>query len=339
MTSSIPHQYIDRRTGCVRTEKLYCDWIVNFVYQNTHEKSPRLFELLTSNCMTALLGFLTFDLAPSTKLKGINRMIESLGIDLAECVDPPAQLNSLRKVFERKINYWKFRPMPDDVATVVSPADAKMLAGSFSETSSLFIKEKFFNFEELIGIDKPRWRNAFCRGSFAIFRLTPDKYHYNHTPVAGKVVDIYEIHGGCHSCNPGAVVTAVSPYSKNRRVVTIINTDVAGGTQVGLVAMIEIVALMIGDIVQCYSDERYDTPQTIRPGMFLRKGNPKSLYRPGSSVDVVIFQENRIEFSRDIVINMFHNRVISRFSKGFGRSLVETEVTVRSEIASRSSYD
>ena len=52
---------------------------------------------------------------------------------------------------------------------------------------------------------------------------------------------------------PGAVVALVTPYSKNSRVVTIIDTEVPGGTGVGLVAMIEVVALMIGEVVQCYS--------------------------------------------------------------------------------------
>lgn len=338
MTPLTPHQYIERQTGRIRTEKLYCDRIVNYIYQNAHEKSPYLFELLTSCHMTAMLGFLIYDLAPTTKIKGIGQMIQSLGIDLSECVDAPEQLNTPRKVFERKIKYWKVRPMPANPDAVVAPADAKTLAGSFAEVSSLFIKEKFFNFEELVGVERTRWLKAFDNGSFAVFRLTPDKYHYNHTSVAGEVIDIYEISGSCHSCNPGAVVTAVSPYSKNRRVVTVINTDVDGGTRIGLVVMIEIVALMIGDIVQCYSDYRYDAPQTIKPGMFLKKGQPKSLYRPGSSVDVVIFQEGRVEFCRDILANMYHNGASSRFSKGFGRPLVETEVAVRSQIASRRSY-
>jgi hypothetical protein len=34
--------------------------------------------------------------------------------------------------------------------------------------------------------DSP-WLPAFDRGDFAIFRLTPDKYHYNHVPVSGEV--------------------------------------------------------------------------------------------------------------------------------------------------------
>jgi phosphatidylserine decarboxylase len=223
--------------------------------------------------------------------------------------------------------------MPEASYTVTSPADAKMLVGSFSETSQLFLKNKFFQFDELIGVDKTDWLRTFDGGDFAVFRLTPDKYHYNHTPVAGTVLDIYEIPGGYHSCNPGAVVAVATPYSKNKRVVTIIDTDVEGGTHIGLVAMIEIAALMIGDIKQCYSKTRYDHPQPIVPTMFIEKGCPKSLYRPGSSVDVLIFQKEQVVFSEDIVANMYRSDAKSRFSEGFGRPLVETDVQVRSEIA------
>lgn len=123
-----------------------------------------------------------------------------------------------------------------------------------------------------------------------------------------------------------------TPYSKNRRVVTIIDTDVEGGTGAGLVAMIEVVAMMIGDIVQCYSEEGYDDPIPIGTGVFIKKGFPKSLYRPGSSTDVLIFQRGRVRFSDDIVVNMFHQGAESIFCRGFGMPLIETEVKVRSII-------
>ena len=97
------------------------------------------------------------------------------------------------------------------------------------------------------------------------------------------VVDIYEIAGGYHSCNPGAVVQVVTPYSKNKRVVTIIDTDVPGGTGVGLVAMIEVVALMIGEIVQCYSADGYDDPLPfVKPGCFSR-GRRKASIAPAAA--------------------------------------------------------
>jgi phosphatidylserine decarboxylase len=196
----------------------------------------------------------------------------------------------------------------------------------------VFLKGKFFEFEELVGPDKAEWLSAFRDGDVAIFRLTPDKYHYNHAPVGGTVLDIYEVSGDHHSCNPGPVAAIAVPYSKNRRVVTILDTDVPGGTSAGLVAMVEVVALMIGEITQCYSEARYERPAAVTPGMFLRKGQPKSLYRPGSSTDVLLFQEGRVAFCEDLLRNRTRPDVQSRFSQGFGRPLVETDVRVRSTI-------
>jgi phosphatidylserine decarboxylase len=204
--------------------------------------------------------------------------------------------------------------------------------GSLNDTSTLFLKEKFFDFAELLGTDKYQWLYAFRNGDFAVFRLTPEKYHYNHTPVSGEVVDLYEVSGSYHSCNPSATINVVTPFSKNKRVITIVNSDVPGGTGVGIVAMVEVVALMIGDVVQAYSSTQYNDPKTISPGMFLKKGAPKSLYRPGSSTDLIIFQPGRVEFSDDLVRNRSLSNVQSRFSEGFGKPLVETDVRVRSSI-------
>jgi phosphatidylserine decarboxylase len=223
--------------------------------------------------------------------------------------------------------------MPGDPAVVVSPADARALVGSFRDTSSLFLKGKFFEYGELFGLDKRSWLAAFEGGDFALFRLTPEKYHYNHVPVSGRVVEVYEVPGGYHSCNPGAVVAVATPYSKNKRVVTVIDTDVDGGTGAGLVAMVEVVALMVGEVVQAYSRRRYDGPCDVRPGLFLEKGAPKSLFRPGSSTVVLVFQPGRVEFAADLVQNLRVPGVRSRFSHGFGAPLVETDVKVRSGVA------
>jgi phosphatidylserine decarboxylase len=152
-------------------------------------------------------------------------------------------------------------------------------------------------------------------------------------PVSGKLTDFYTISGSCHSCNPAAVIATATPLSKNTRVVSIIDTDVPEGSGVGMVAMIEVAALMVGDIVQAYSEERYDNPRQMEIGMFLRKGRPKSLFRPGSSTDVLLFHKGRIEFSPDLTANCIRNDVGSRFSAGFGRPLVETDVKAGSVVA------
>lgn len=334
------HQYIERESLQARSEKIFGDKLVNFIYSGVRENAGVLYNAAISARMSALLGHINFTVPFGNILTGSKRLIRELGIDLSECMDSENELNSARKIFERKIKYWERRPMSENPGVIVSPADAKMLVGSFSENSLLFLKEKFFSYTEIFGAgekytDKVNWIYAFTDGDFAVFRLTPEKYHYNHTPVSGKVVDIYEINGAYHSCNPTAIINVVTPLSKNKRMVTIIDTDVDSGTHVGLVAMIEVVALMIGDIVQCYSEHHYESPQDVRVGKFLAKGRPKSLYRPGSSTDVLIFQKNKIKFCDDIISNMHRMDAQSRFSKGFGRPLVETEVVVRSTIGCR----
>jgi phosphatidylserine decarboxylase len=326
------HQYVERDTGTVCTERLYSDRMIQLFYSSLRERASIMLGALSSSRMSSVLGYINYDLFLGGKIVGNTRFLRALGVDLEECLEPASSLRTPRRVFERKIRYWQTRPMSGDTGVVVSPADAKVLLGSFCRQQSLFIKDKFFDYEELLGADKRDWLQAFHRGDFAIFRLTPEKYHYNHTPVAGRVVDCYEVDGQYHSCNPSAIVALATLYSKNRRVITVIDTDVPGGTGVGLVAMIEIVALMIGDIVQAYSDYRYANPRPARPGQFVRKGVPKSLYRPGSSTDVLLFQRGRLEFDADLVRNLNHPGAVSRFSHGFGAPLVETDVQVRSSI-------
>jgi phosphatidylserine decarboxylase len=323
------HQYIERDSGRVVTEQLIGDRMVKLLYHSVRENSTRLFSILTSSWSSHILSMVNFD----RPILSEQAFLADCGIDLSECLAPAAHLDTPRKIFERMIRYWECRPMPTEPDAVVSPADARVLVGSFRETSMLFLKEKFFSFAELLGSSKALWHTTFAGGDFAVFRLTPDKYHYNHTPVAGTVVDFYEIDGQYHSCNPAAVVAVATPYSKNKRVVTIIDTDVPDGTGVGLVAMIEVVALMIGDIVQAYSSEAYNAPRDLEKGMFLAKGQPKSLYRPGSSTDILIFEEGRISFAEDILDNMQKTNVSSRFSHGFQKPLVETDIKVRSLLA------
>ena len=326
------HQYIERKTTAVRTETLIGDRMVRTIYSSIRENAPFLFSLLLSARSSAFFGYLNYDCPVRSKIPNPIKMLENLGISPEEIFGQVQDLTTYRKLFERKIRYWNFRPMDQDEACVVSPADARVLIGSFCETEDLFIKGKFFNYKELIGSGKPGWSAAFEKGDYAVFRLTPEKYHYNHAPVSGRVVDIYEIDGRYHSCNPGAVVESVTPFSKNRRILTVIDTDVENGTGVGLVAMVEVVALMIGRIVQCYSTKRYDSPVPVTKGLFIEKGRPKSLFRPGSSTTVLIFQKNRLRFSNDLLENMNRKDVQSRFSRGFGRPLAETELNVRETI-------
>ena len=325
------HHYIERNSGRVRREHLKADRFIRVMYSGLRENAGLMFKALTSRVMTDLIAWCQYDNPVTQSRKHIRRMVADLGIDTGEILEPET-IRSARDMFERRIVYWNTRPMPRDPDSVVSPCDARMIPGTLVGNDLFQIKDKFFDFKELLGLDKKEWLDAFEGGQYAVFRLTPDKYHYNHTPVTGKVVDFYEINGSYHSCNPAAVIELATPFSKNRRVVTVLDSDTPGGTGAGLVAMIEIVALMIGDIEQAYSHYAYSNPFTPAMGDVLLKGQPKSLFRPGSSTVVLLFQKGRFSFSRDLLENSGRADVVSRFSEGFGRTLVETDLAVRSEI-------
>lgn len=323
------HEYVVAATGAVQTEELVCDRIIGYLYNRVREHAPSLVRALASGRMTSLLGFLNFDLPLGARLTGVQRLVERLGIDLGECVEPPAYYTTARRLFERQIRYETVRPMDLNPQAVVSPADARLLLGSLAETSHLFVKDKFFSLDELVGT---AWARRFRKGDFAILRLTPEKYHYNHAPVEGEVVDFYELEGLFHSCNPSAVVALATPYSQNRRAVTIIDTDVPGGSGCGMVAMIEVAALMIGGIVQRYAPQGYEPHQPVAPGLWLRRGQPKSLFVPGSSVDILLFEPGRILWREDIARHQLRRDVNSRFSAWLGGPWVEVDVPVRSTI-------
>ena len=331
--SKATHQYVERATESVADERLLANKFIRTLYSPKLESAALLWKLASSRYISEVLGYLNYDNALSARLSGMRRFLRRCGINAGELVDDPATLDTLRKVFERKIRYWECRPLPRKERCVVCPADSRVMLGSLRESSGLFLKGKFFDFPELLGGKGSSWARRFADGDFAVFRLTPERYHYTHVPAAGNVADFYAVSGRYHSCNPNAAVQLLTPYSKNRRVVTVIDTDCDGGEQIGYIAMIEVVALMVGQIEQRYSEQRYDGPQPMQRGLLLRKGAPKALFRPGSSTVVLLFQPGRISFARDLVRNQQRPGVRSHYAAKFGLPVIETDVKVRTLLA------
>ena len=323
------HRYIERATGNVVRERLVADAVISALYSPALENASWLTRLASSRHVSSALGYLNYDNLLASRATGMLRFLRESGIQTSEFVGNLSEYDTPRKIFERQIRYWSCRPMPPHPRAVLCPADARALIGSMEQTSGLFLKQKFFSFPELLGENSP-WQASFKGGDYAVFRLTPEKYHYTHSPVAGRVLDICSVEGRYYSCNPNAAIQLLTPFSKNRRVVTILQTDCAGGTGVGRVAMIEVVALMVGQIEQRYSEHRYEGPHSIEKGMFLGAGSPKALFRPGSSTVVLLFQPNRVRFAHDLVENQCRDGVPSRYSAVLDKPLTETDVATRS---------
>jgi phosphatidylserine decarboxylase len=331
--SSTVHQYIDRADGQVLNEVLLSDRHVRWLYSDVRESAPRVFRWLThSPRVTAFLAKINFDKPFQYTGDRLSTFLGRAKIDLSELAESLPKHPSWRDIFGRKIRYWDLRPLPFDPRAICSPCDAKALIGTLTPHTKLSIKGKFFDLDDLLG-HRENWLQHFDGGSWALFRLTPEQYHFNHCPVSGLVEDFYEIGSAFHSCNPTASIEVVTPLSKNRRAVTIINTNCMGGTGIGRVAMIEVSALLIGKIRQAYSSQKYSIPTSVQAGIFVKRGAVKSEFMPGSSSVVLLFEPNRIRFDEDLARNQGREDVQSRFTNGFDQTMVETAVKVRSQIA------
>ena len=75
----ITHQYIDRSTGKVRTERLLADRMVNFIYSDVRENLPRVFEALTSARGSSLLGVPEFRYLSRDQIQVRGRIAAPLG--------------------------------------------------------------------------------------------------------------------------------------------------------------------------------------------------------------------------------------------------------------------
>jgi phosphatidylserine decarboxylase len=69
--------------------------------------------------------------------------------------------------------------------------------------------------------------------------------------------------------------------------------------------------------------------------MFIEKSGPEKLVSTGRQRPCYIFQKERIEFAGDLIRNLTRTDAVTRYSEGLGRSLVETDVKVRSTIGYR----
>ena len=327
------HQYVLRHSGEAVDEQLLADRVIRFLYNRSREEPGALLSMLASARVTDWLAHWEFDRTLRHPEVTLRRAVERLGIDQSEFVDPIESMSTLRDLFERRIRYWSLRPLPECLRSIVSPADGKVLPFASEGEAALPIKARFISLPGVLGEANPwqRWPDLPLAG--VIVRLTPDVYHYTHAPVAGVVKRYTVIEGAFHSCNPQALTTFTRSYEVNRRAVTVYDTDVPGGTGVGLVAQVDVAAMMIGRLQPAFSEHGYEAPAALQPGQFVPRGAPVSLFRPGSSTSIVIWQAARARHAPELLANAGRGDLRSRFSDWLGQPWVETALRVREAIA------
>ena len=108
-------------------------------------------------------------------------------INLDELEKPLHEYKTLQELFTRKLKNG-VRVMDLEKDSVISPVDALIEdMGKISLEHTFIVKGKSYSISELLGSEHKAQK--YLNGTYVIFYLSPNDYHWIHSPVSCKVVD------------------------------------------------------------------------------------------------------------------------------------------------------
>lgn len=274
-----PIQYYNRYTQAIETEQIYGEAFIRWSYTTP---TGNLFMDFFSKMpwISKAYGYLMD--CPSSKKK-IAPFIEQYQLDPNEFEKRVSEFTSFDDFFYRKLKP-SARPIDANLKHAVFPADGRHFGfQNISSIKGVFVKGQTFDLPTLLG--SSFLAEQYKDGTLILSRLCPTDYHRFHFPISGTPSSSQTINGALHSVNPLALRRNLKILSENRRQLTIIESETFGP-----ILMIEIGAICVGSIIQCFT-----------PNRPINKGEEKGFFRFGGSSTLLLFQKNRIKLAPDLV--------------------------------------
>ena len=276
MTSSEKKYYVDRKTGELREELIYCEAVLRFLYGS---KIGRPLGMLLAELpfLSRLIGW--WYRRAWTKKK-ILPFVAHYKIDVTECEKPVESYPSFDAFFTRTLKK-ESRPL---ASGAIIPADGRYLFyQDVSACDDLVVKGKKFSIQKLTGLDAKT--NAYSQGSMVIARLSPLDCHRFHFPCDCIPGQARLINGPVYSVHPVSFQQNIALLTENKRMITPLKTD-----RYGTILFIEIGATAVGSIHQTY-----------QPGIPYKKGDEKGYFSFGGSSLILLFEKGCIRLANDIL--------------------------------------
>jgi len=270
--------YIDRRDGRVKSEKVPGEKIIRWLYQSAAGKLT-LNALLKRKFISAWAGRY---MDSRRSVKRISPFVKTNNIDLNEClISELTGFSTFNEFFCRKLKI-NARSIGEHL---VSPADGKILVfPTMDDVTAFFVKGLDFTLSSFL--QNKTLAKKYSGGSMAIVRLAPADYHRYHFPASGEASASKKIMGHYYSVSPMALSNNLRIFCENRREYCMLTTS-----EFGNILLAEVGAAMVGSIIQTY------TPGNVE------KGSEKGYFAFGGSSLVLLFEEGKIKFDNDLVIN------------------------------------
>ncbi|MBP5160310.1 MAG: phosphatidylserine decarboxylase [Lachnospiraceae bacterium] len=210
----------------------------------------------------------------------IDSFIRNNRIDLREYV--PCRYRSFNDCFARRIKPSR-RPVCDDPAALISPADGKATAYRIDGNSVFEIKNSAYTVSSMLR--DPELAARYEGGTCVIVRLSVDNYHRYCYAASGHKGENIRLDGFFNTVNP-IVLDYVDIYSENSREYTVIESETFGK----LIQM-EVGALLVGRIRNNEGEGE------------AVKGKEKGCFEFGGSTVVLLLEKDSVRVREDILKN------------------------------------
>jgi phosphatidylserine decarboxylase len=252
----------------------------------THPLFFRLYRYAPQRWLNRMMGLIGRARWPRPLLRAmIARWVARAGIAMDDVVteDWP----TLERWFLRRLVPGA-RPLGEGI---VAPADGVLVAaGAVDGGTLLQIKGSPYSLDALINggsgaTTEPLSLAPYEGGRFATIFLTPNGYHYVHTPLAAQLEDVRWHGGRFYPQNPSALRHIEGIYPRNERAVLRLRTD--DGQQALLVL---VGASLIGgiELTGLERDHWAERPEAVTLGRSVARGEELGWFTFGSTVVLVL---------------------------------------------------
>ncbi len=225
--------------------------------------------------------------------KSVELFAKYFSINMNEAEFPIDHYRTIGELFTRKL---KAGARPLGAGPVLHPADSQITESGFiTEQTLIQAKGKNYNVAELLR--SQHFSAVFEGGSFFTYYLCPTDYHRVHAPVDGRIVWGCHVPGELWPVNSWSVNSVPNLFSRNERVVAMIETPR------GLAALVMVAATNVGNITMSFDSqintkvragERHVRELVYEPGIEIKKGDELGIFHMGSTV-VMLYQKGMVE--------------------------------------------
>jgi len=175
---------------------------------------------------------------------------------------------------------------------------------SCSESFEFPVKSSFLSPSKILKASK--YKGEFEGGPVLVARLCPVDYHCYHYPAKGKTLEVVHEGNELHSVNPWALKSLPDLFIKNKRRVSILETD-----EFGLLAFVEVGATCVGKIIQTHDESEA-----------FERGQKKGHFLFGGSTVILFGQKGKWRPSDDVLKHTLEKReVLIKLGQELGQRL------------------